>query len=325
MVFSSRQWDGVRKTSASLTRMQFVADIQITAIVTAFDEGTELLNTVRSVTDAMCYVGYEILVVDDGSTDGYPQDPALALLVKIVHPARTGVANSRDEAVEIASGTCFAFLDGHQRLTTGCLNECAQLAIQENAIVCPDITGYNQDDELLHGAYFHMPRRKPPFGANWRTLTPKKRVTRISSLKAPAYVIPAAVYPKVRWSRLLKGWGGSEGSVSVKAFFTDTRILHLHGPIAYHKFKKSFHYDVTWDEIWRNHALIARICFSEATWYDYWLPEVFQEHLSEETQQEMDSDPVKAEHLEFQQIKVRPDHEFWTRLAFQKIPSAVKR
>lgn len=300
-------------------------DVRVSVVITAFNEGAELLQTVLSVAECMCSKAFEIIVVDDGSTDDCVQHARIDEHVKIAHDKRNGVACSRDEAVHVATGECFAFLDGHQRLTHGCLSECSRVAMRENAIVCPDTMGFEQDDRTAHGANFYFARARPPFGAKWRLLKPEKQITRVRSLKAPAYVIPAEIYPKVRWSRLLRGWGGSEGSVSLKAFFTDTPILHLCGPIAYHKFKKTFHYEVTWDEIWRNHALIARICFSESTWYDYWLPEVFAKHLSEKTQQEMDSDAVKAEHLEFQQIKIRPDHEFWTRLAFQKVPAAVKR
>lgn len=169
-----------------------------------------------------------------------------------------------------------------------------------------------------------MRRGKPPFGAEWKLTRPRKNISPVNSLRAPAYVIPASIYPKVAWSPLLRGWGGSEACVSLKAFFTGVPILHLCGPIAYHKFKTKFHYPVTWDEIWRNHALIARICFSERTWYDYWLPKIFEPHLNETVQREMDSAEVREEQRAFQKLKVRSDHEFWTRLVFRAVPKSVK-
>jgi glycosyltransferase involved in cell wall biosynthesis len=298
--------------------------VQVAVIITAFNEGEELLRTLQSIRKSAVDCS-KILIVDDGSTDDSVNSFELSDCLVIRHSERNGVAISRDEAASINHAASYCFFDGHQRVTPECINDCARLAVNEKSIVCPDVRDFDEDAKPLYGAYFVLRQDAPPFGAEWYRRPASSKVTTINSLRAPPYVIPASIYPKVRWSRLLRGWGGSEASVSLKAFFTNTPILHLHGPMAYHKFKKKFHYDVTWDEIWRNHALIARICFSEATWYEYWLPEVFQEHLSGETRQEMDSIAVKAEHLEFQQLKVRPDHEFWTRLAFQKIPPAVKR
>lgn len=293
-------------------------------IIPAYNEAGDLVRTVSAVRQS-CSGSAEIIVIDDGSTDQCCE----ARIVKREYvkrlKKRTGVAYCRDLATKLATGSCFAFVDGHQKFSRSCLSLCAELACARNAIVCPDIKDYERKAPQLYGAVFRRRRNGPPFGAEWNLKIPARMVSSINSLRAPAYVIPRTVYPSVRWGHLLRGWGGSEACVSLKAFFTRTPILHLSGPIAYHKFKKTFHYEVTWDEIWRNHALIARICFSEATWRDYWLPKVFHEHLSAETKLEMDSDAVKAEHLEFQQIKVRPDHEFWTRLAFQKIPPAVQR
>ncbi|MCA9010168.1 MAG: glycosyltransferase family 2 protein [Planctomycetaceae bacterium] len=298
--------------------------VSIAVIVTAFNEGLELACTLKSVQESVSD-GDEMIIVNDGSADDSFDSIDRSNCRVIRHSERLGVAVSRDEAANASQANTLCFLDGHQRISIDCIDQCKRLAISRNAIVCPDISDFGDAQDPLYGAYFRLRTDSPPFSAEWYRQPPINTVTAVNSLRAPAYVIPRTVYPKVRWSRLLRGWGGSEACVSIKAFFTRTPILHLCGPIAYHKFKKTFHYEVTLDEIWRNHALIARICFSEATWYDYWLPDVFREHLSEETQLEMDSDAVKAEHLEFQQIKVRPDHEFWTRLAFQKVPPAVKR
>src|SRR5207244_2603426 len=143
-----------------------------------------------------------------------------------------------------------------------------------------------------------VPSARPPFGAEWKYRTPDQSVTSISSLRAPGYLIPAEVYPKVRWSRSLRGWGGSEAAVSLKAFIAGVDILHLCGPVAYHQFKKKFHYDVSWDEVWRNHAIIARICFDERTWYEYWLPEVFEKNLSAAALNDLESDELRIEHEE---------------------------
>ncbi len=293
-------------------------DVEISVIITAHNEGLDLLRTVRSIRDeTQCLK--EVIVLDDGSTDdSIGRVRRLARIIR--HRRRIGIASSRDEAANMATGSALAFLDGHQRLSAGCLDQCARSAVERGAIVVPDLCGFEKNATPSHGAVFAKRRARPPFGAEWKSTKPRSTLSPVSSLRAPAYVVPTNLYPKVRWSRLLQGWGGSEGSLSLKAFFSGVPILHLCGPIAYHKFKNKFHYEVSWDEIWRNHAIIARICFSQETWYNYWLPRVFDSHLSETTLRELESDAIRSEHQEFQQIKVRPDCEFWTRLLVRKVP-----
>ncbi len=152
---------------------------------------------------------------------------------------------------------------------------------------------------------------------------PWRRTRQINALRAPGYVIPKSVFDRVCWIGGMRGWGGSEAVVSVKAFFTGVDIISLRGPIAWHRFKKTFHYDVSWEDIWRNHALIARVCFDERTWYEYWLPEVFEVHLTEEAQRDLESDDTIAQQRDFMRHKVRPDCDFWEVLLRKNPPPEI--
>lgn len=296
--------------------------LPFSVIITAHNEGEELSRTLASVregTDAP----HEILLVDDGSTDGSCDSQESDGIRLIRHSSRVGIAASRDEAALLANGNALAFLDGHQRISRHCLEHCAELACTRGAIVTPDIQSLENDD-TMHGAYFVCRRNAPPLGAEWKMRPPPTAVSLISSLRAPGYSIPREIYPRVRWSPLLSGWGGSEASLSLKAFFAGIDILHLCGPVTRHRFKKTFHYPVDWPEIWRNHALIVRTCFDERTWRRYWLPEIFAAHLSPETLRELESESVRGEHEEFQRLKVRSDEEFWTRLLLRHLPAALR-
>jgi hypothetical protein len=66
-------------------------------------------------------------------------------------------------------------------------------------------------------------------------------------------------------------------------------------------------YSTTWEDIWRNQAIIARVCFDEATWFGYWLPLLFAPHLSDEARAAVESAEVLAEHRAFASRKVRSD------------------
>ncbi len=153
------------------------------------------------------------------------------------------------------------------------------------------------------------------FSGRYRTNRPVEEITRISGLRAPGYLIPRGIYHKVAWVAGLRGWGATDYCVALKAFFTDVDILHVNTHALEHLFRKQIPYETNWEGVWRNHALIARVCFDDLTWQRYWLPAVFQPHLSDQVLEELNSPAVRAEHEAFLAIKARPDREFWRGLA----------
>jgi glycosyltransferase involved in cell wall biosynthesis len=295
----------------------------VSAVITAHNEGDEVRRTIESIRSSAS-VALETVLVDDGSTDGCCELNGEDRRVRLVrHEKRLGIAASRHEASLLAKGKVIAYFDGHQRTDGDSIDQCARLALARNSIVCPDVCDFD-DEDRLHGAYFsHFPDRRV-FTAEWKMRAPRGGLGRVSSLKAPAYFIPKSVYPLVHWPCELRGWGGSEAAVSLKAFFTGIDILHLCGPLIRHQFKKQFHYEVGWSEVWRNQAIIARICFEERTWYDYWLPHVFEANLSDDVKKELESSLIRAEQQEFAKLKVRHDDEFWTRLVFRNVPEVLR-
>jgi hypothetical protein len=75
--------------------------------------------------------------------------------------------------------------------------------------------------------------------------------------------------------------------------------------------------------VWRNHAIIARVCFDDSTWFQYWLPQVFEPHLTEEARHTLESMEIQDEHDEFIRRKVRTDRQFWTDLMQTSPPPGV--
>jgi len=282
----------------------------LSVIITAYDEGEELVKTINSVR-AGTRQSYEIIVVDDGSTDG-SCDAIEADGVRVIrHDERVGIAASRNDACAVARGDVFAFLDGHQRLSPGCLDQCAETAQQRQAIVWPDVRGLTDRGWTGHGALLRLCEKRAYFSGTWIRRKPPEPLSPISTLIVPGYVMPRQVYDRVRWIGALRGWGASEAAITVKAFFLKIPILHLCGPLARHLFRKKLPYSVPWETVWRNHALVARVCFDERTWFDNWLPEVFEGHLTDPMLQDLESPDVLAEHEAFIAAKERTDQEFF--------------
>lgn len=296
--------------------------IGISVIITAHNEGHELRDTLCSVIDCTGLLK-EVIVVDDGSDDGSCDGISMDRVRILRHDSRIGVGYSRDEGSRAATGDFLCYLDGHQRVGKGCLDRCAKMANDFNAITCPDIQNYGRFAGKLHGASFRLCSKRSFFSASWRQWPSLRRTTTVTGLRAPPYLIPRELYAKVAWSKSLRGWGASDASVAVKAFFTNIRILHISKALARHRFQKKFPYTTTWDEVWRNHAIIARVCFDDSTWFQYWLPQIFEPHLTEEARHTLESSQIQAEHEQFLRRKVRTDRQFWTDLLRTSPPPGV--
>jgi glycosyltransferase involved in cell wall biosynthesis len=294
----------------------------ISVIITTHNEGAELERTLRSVEQNTRHLA-EIIVVDEASTDGSCHAIESDRVRVIRHASRVGVAYSRDEASQAARGNVLCYLDAHQRVNPNCLDRCARCALESNAITSPDICDLRRLCWRMHGVDFCLHPKRGYFTGRWRIWRLRRRVSPATALRAPPYLVPRSLYPRIAWSQSLRGWGATEASVGVKAFFSGTPILHMGGPLARHLFRDRFHYETTWDGVWRNHAIIARICFDDATWFGHWLPRVFEPHLSPDARTALYGPEVEVQHEAFLRTKVRTDREFWTDLLRQPPPRGI--
>lgn len=299
----------------------------LSIIITSYNEGRYLNATLRSIRQNTS--DYEVILVDDGSDDGSCEPGALdgpvAKVIRMVE--RTGIASSRNVGAHHAKGDCLAFLDGHHLLSEGCLNLCAVEALQRRAIVYPCIRGLEDHNWTGHGAVMRQQDGKKCglFGAAWKNRAARDKLSRCSTFVVPGYVMSRETFEVVRWIDGLLGWGASEPAITVKAFFADVSLLHLCGPLCRHYFRPGtkIPYDAPWTQVATNHALVARVCFEEATWRDYWIPQVFRRWLSPEDLESLEAESVKRQHEAFRLVKQRPDREFWRGLILTDFPEGV--
>lgn len=280
--------------------------------MTAHNEGEEVQRTLHSIRENT-EPPYEIILVDEASTDGSCDHVQAADLRLIRHEDRRGVAPSRNEASRAARGDVFVYLDAHQRLSPRCLNECAEAARKYRAIVWPDVRGLTDRNWTGHGATMQLCDKRGYFSARWNRQQPRDKISRCTTLCVPGYMMTREVYQQVQWISQLRGWGASEAAITVKAFFLDIDILHVCGPLARHYFRPqgSFPYEVSWESVWRNHAIIARVCFDDRAWFEHWLPNVFEKFMTDSLRSDLASAELLAERDAFLAKKQRPDREFW--------------
>jgi glycosyltransferase involved in cell wall biosynthesis len=90
---------------------------KVSIVIPALNEGENLVDTVRCVLENTAYPDFEIVVVDDASTDGsgdrlshvFRKDSR----VGVIRAEGVGAANARSLGARRASGKILIFLDGH--------------------------------------------------------------------------------------------------------------------------------------------------------------------------------------------------------------------
>ena len=101
----------------------------ISIVMPLYNKGGQVLETIASVA-AQTHSDWELVVVDDGSTDGGPvlvralQDPR----IRVVSQVNAGVAVARNRGIELARGDLIAFLDADDLWLPGFLD--AVLALE---------------------------------------------------------------------------------------------------------------------------------------------------------------------------------------------------
>lgn len=84
----------------------------VSVVVTTYNQAAFIGETIRSAL-GQTYHPYEVIVVDDGSTDGTPACiAAFGAQVTCIRQSNRGVAGSRNTGIRLARGELIAFLDG---------------------------------------------------------------------------------------------------------------------------------------------------------------------------------------------------------------------
>lgn len=113
----------------------------ISVVIPVFNKRKSIRNTVLSVLN-QTFTEYELIVVDDGSTDGSMDELAdiADVRLKRYYKKNTGVSDTRNYAMKLASGRIIAFLDGDDLWDTSYLQR-----LSDMVVAFPDCALYMQN------------------------------------------------------------------------------------------------------------------------------------------------------------------------------------
>ena len=126
----------------------------VSVIVPAYNAGKYLPAAIESVL-AQTYSGWELILVDDGSTDSTPSicdNAALAdSRIRVVHKRNGGLSSARNAGIRVAGGEYLTFLDADDMLAPSFLEIMVGVAWREKEEIVVSPLLYSWDEPVFGG------------------------------------------------------------------------------------------------------------------------------------------------------------------------------
>jgi glycosyltransferase involved in cell wall biosynthesis len=255
--------------------------VRVSLIVAAHNEGALLLRTLESCFQIAGDLDYEVIVADDGSTDGSIEEVRRLFPAALVHrhPKRLGASPAKALGAKAASGEILIFLDAHVKPEFSSLDRLAQTVIETEgqAIVTPKILALDtriwRNDDTASGHGYRVDLLT--FDCGWLALdqlTPTTVAGRplyeSPSMIGCAFAISRKLYLELRgFDPHMSSWGLEDLDLGLKCWLSGYRILHDPQAAVGHRFRDSFdNYQVPAEHVIANQLRMARKNFTESVW-----------------------------------------------------------
>jgi GT2 family glycosyltransferase len=251
-------------------------------VISTCDEGANLEKTVRSCLETTAGLDLEVVVADDASTDGSPEQvkhrfPQVRLAR---HAARRGVSQTKDLGARGARGDVLLFLDAHCKPEPGALERLVADVeeLSGDAVVSPSIANLDVarwdivPNQVGHGFAVAL----ETFELSWLPLEamPPHAGTRFRV--QPTFMGCVVAMSRRLYDRL---WGFDTGMLvygtedvdfGVRAWLMGHPVLHDPEPVVGHRFRQvGGGHGVPWKHFLSNHLRMARKIFSDPVWFDW--------------------------------------------------------
>lgn len=238
---------------------------RVSIVIPAHNEGENLVDTIRCVLENIAYPDFEIVVVDDGSTDG--SGDRLSRIfgndsrVGMVRAEGLGVANARNLGATCASGKILIFLDAHcytpPHWMDGLIQPLADICV---GMVGPAIAtmrygsdvrglGLNWRDASLELEWLGQ-RENTPYPVP--LLTGACQAVRKADLERLGYYDPG-----------MTRWGSEDEELCLRYWLMGYEVLVQPQTVVYHLFRESHPYEVQVQNIIYNRLRLAMLHLSD--------------------------------------------------------------
>ncbi|RSL30159.1 glycosyltransferase [Salibacterium salarium] len=252
----------------------------------AKNEGENVRNTLDSLFSSHSNEKYDIIIVDDGSSDGccdFLTHYSKRHKVKLIRTKGIGAANARNLGAKHAKGQYFVFCDAHLFFKNMWIDKLiAPLKAGKTDAICPAIADSNNPVSIGYGQTL-----KPNLIVDWN----KKSLSMSDTAVLPGgcLMIPKKVFHDIDgFETGFKTWGYEDIELSIKLWLFGYRCSVLPNVKVLHLFRKSHPYPLSNDHIYYN---LMRMAYSHFN----------QNRINKCKKLIKDEDPLKVEKVVLQE------------------------
>ncbi len=238
---------------------------QVSVIIASHNEGDNLVDMVRCIVDDPCGTELEVVVVDDGSTDGSGLRAASLTSakrpVRLVQDKALGVARARNMGARCARGELLVFMDGHCYGTRGWLPKVLE-ALEDPCVglAGPACANLNLDDGSRG------------LGATWFDASLDMRW--LGPLGGTPYAVPLLPgfchamrrrdFETVGgYDNGMSQWGGEDLELALRVWLLGFELVVQPAALVYHLFRERIPYRVDPAQVLYNKLRLAFVHFND--------------------------------------------------------------
>jgi len=233
----------------------------VSLIIPAKNEGNNVRTTVESALRAKTHHPFEIVIVDDGSTDGCCEFLASEAneQIKLITTQGIGAAPARNLGADHSRGEYLIFCDAHLFFQDYWIDHLLGLIRSGQAdAVSPGIASTNRPNLVGYGQTLNR-----MLGVQWN---------RQISLPTPTAILPGGCLAMARnvffdvggFDRGFQVWGFEDVEISIKLWLFGYKCFVQPAVKVFHLFRESHPYRVTFDHVYYNMLRMAYSHFNES-------------------------------------------------------------
>lgn len=238
------------------------AAARVSIVIPALAEGDNLVDTVAGVRANSGALNPEVIVVDDGATDGAPQRVARRFAgdsrVQVLKGPAQGIARARNAGAAVATGEVIVFLDGHCHVPKGWLD--------------PLVAAFDDPAVGLAGPAFSSIRdpRITACGITWsgpaldNVWLPTGRAGPVPFHIGACQAVRASTFRAIGgFDSGMTRWGSEDIEICLRMWLMGHVVQAVPASLVYHLFRDKHPYEVTPALVLYNHLRLALLHFDE--------------------------------------------------------------
>jgi GT2 family glycosyltransferase len=230
----------------------------LSVVIISRNEGDELRATIDDLARTLPKRRSDVIVVDDGSTDGSTRFLKSYPWVRLLHTDGIGVANARNVGAAEATGDVILFCDAHMRVPARWRRALLEpLESPKVGAVAPGVYSLTEPERRGFGLYLSG----PDLHARWKT-KPGPHPAAVPVLPGCFLAMRREVFAATGgFDAGMRQLGGNDNELSLRLWLLGYELLIVPRVEVGHLFRTTIPFDATWAAVVHNRLRTAFVHF----------------------------------------------------------------